>query len=337
MNKEILESETLLEVEALRVLYETDQGPAVTIDGLSFDVRRGDTLGVVGESGSGKSTMALAVLGLLPRSAKVTGSIRFRGQELIGLAEEKMRQLRGNEIAMVFQDALAALNPAMTVGEQLAEAVRVHRPGTGRTALRRRAVELLDLVGIPSPDVRVGQYPHEFSGGMRQRVMIAMSVANEPALLIADEPTTALDVTVRAQILDVLREVQEKTGTTVLLITHDLGVVAGSADRVLVMYGGNRVEAGSVEQLFYQPAHPYTRGLLDSLPRMDRRVRGQRLFQIPGQPPSPTALPTGCRFGPRCTHFVEETCGLTVPTAHTVGPDHDAACERIDDIGTVRR
>ncbi|MBO9521465.1 MAG: ABC transporter ATP-binding protein [Nocardioidaceae bacterium] len=330
-------NEPLLVVEDLRVVYATDEGEAVTVDGLSFEVREGETLGIVGESGSGKSMTSLAVLGLLPRAARVTGSIRFRGRELVGLDEDALRELRGNEIAMVFQDALAALNPVMTVGDQLAEAVRVHRPGTSRAELRRRSVELLELVGIPSAAERVDQYPHEFSGGMRQRVVIAMSMANEPALLIADEPTTALDVTVQAQVLEVLREVQARTGTTVVLITHDLGVVAGVADRVLVMYAGNRVEEGTVEQTFYAPAHPYTRGLLASLPRMDRRTRDQRLFQIAGQPPAATALPPGCRFGPRCPSCVEELCGHAVPQATLLGEGHQAACHRVHELQEVAR
>jgi oligopeptide/dipeptide ABC transporter ATP-binding protein len=331
------EEQPLLVVEDLRVAYQTDDGEAVTVDGLSFEVHERETLGVVGESGSGKSMTSLAVLGLLPRAAQVTGSIRFRGRELVGLGEDELRELRGNEIAMVFQDALAALNPVMTVGDQLAEAVRVHRPGMTRQQLRRRAVELLELVGIPSAEQRIDQFPHEFSGGMRQRVVIAMGVANEPALLIADEPTTALDVTVQAQILEVLREVQARTGTTVVLVTHDLGVVAGVADRVLVMYAGNRVEEGSVEDTFYHPAHPYTRGLLASLPRMDRRTRDRRLFQILGQPPAATALPAGCRFGPRCPAFVEEVCASAVPEISPIDEGHLVACYRAEELREAAR
>ncbi len=325
----------LLVVYGLTFAYDTERGTALTVDDLSFEVREGETLGIVGESGSGKSMTSLAILGLLPAAAKVTGSIRFRGRELVGLADHELRELRGNEIAMVFQDALAALNPVLTVGEQLAEAIRVHHPEQSAADLRSRAVELLELVGIPSPADRVGQYPHEFSGGMRQRAVIAMSVANEPALLIADEPTTALDVTVQAQVLQVLRDVQQRTGTTVMLITHDLGVVAGTADRVLVMYAGNRVEEGSVEQTFYEPAHPYTRGLLASLPRLDRRSRDQRLFQIGGQPPAADALPPGCRFAPRCPAYVEDPCSLTNPAARAVGSpgdQHGAACHRVDEL-----
>lgn len=327
--------EPVLAVEDLTVVFETDRGRAVTVDGLSFQVRAGETLGIVGESGSGKSMTSLAVMGLLPRAARVSGSIRFQGRELVGLADEELRELRGNRVAMVFQDALAALNPVVSVGDQLAEAVAVHHPDLRRTALRARAVELLDLVGIPSPAERVDRFPHEFSGGMRQRVVIAMAVANEPSLIIADEPTTALDVTVQAQILQVLQDVQARTGAAIMLITHDLGVVAGVADRVLVMYAGNRVEEGSVEQAFYEPAHPYTRGLLASLPRMDRRSRDQRLYQIGGQPPAATALPAGCRFGPRCEFFQEDPCSLTNPGPVGVGDEHVAACHRVAELPAV--
>ena len=322
----------VLAVDDLTVVFETDRGPAVTVDGLGFEVRAGETLGIVGESGSGKSTTSLAVMGLLPSSARVTGSIRLQGRELLGLPDSEMRALRGSQVAMVFQDALAALNPVLTVGAQLAEAIRVHHPGTRSARLRTRAIELLELVGIPSPEQRVDRYPHEFSGGMRQRAVIAMAVANEPSLIIADEPTTALDVTVQAQILQVLQTVQAETGTAIMLITHDLGVVAGVADRVLVMYAGGMVEQGTVEQAFYEPSHPYTRGLIASLPRMDRRSRDQRLFQIAGQPPRATDLPPGCRFGPRCEHFEADPCAATIPPAVPVGPAHLAACHLLDKV-----
>ncbi|HEY9266945.1 MAG TPA: ABC transporter ATP-binding protein, partial [Mycobacterium sp.] len=260
----------LLEVENLSVTFPTDAGPARAIEGVSFTLLAGETLGIVGESGSGKSMTAMAIMGILPKRAVVTGSIRLRGRELVGLSDDELREIRGNEVAIVFQDALTALNPVATVGDQLIEAVRVHRPDTTREQRRVRAVELLELVGIPAPEKRIDRYPHEFSGGMRQRVMIAMSIANEPDLLIADEPTTALDVTVQAQVLEVLREVQRRTGTTVVVITHDLGVVAGIADRVIVMYAGGVVEAADVDPLFHDTAHPYSAGLLASLPRLDR-------------------------------------------------------------------
>ena len=323
-------AEVLLEVEDLSISFPTDEGLARAVQGVSFVLRAGETMGLVGESGSGKSMTAMAIMGLLPTSAVVEGSVRLRGRELLGLSESRYREIRGSDIAVVFQDALTALNPVMTVGDQLAEAVRVHRPDTTAAQRRARAVELLDIVGIPSPHERVNRFPHEFSGGMRQRVMIATSIANEPDLLIADEPTTALDVTVQAQILEVLREVQTRTGTTVLLITHDLGVVAGVADRVVVMYAGGVVEAADIEPLFYDTAHPYTAGLLASLPRLDRRSRDQRLYQIPGQPPAATNWPQGCRFAPRCAHVRHGLCDEDVPPPVEVGRGHTAHCARVD-------
>jgi oligopeptide/dipeptide ABC transporter ATP-binding protein len=321
-------AEVLLDVEDLSISFPTNEGVARAVEGLSFVLHAGETMGIVGESGSGKSMTAMAIMGLLPKKAVVTGSIRFRGRELIGLMDEELREIRGSDIAVVFQDALTALNPVLTVGDQLAEAVRVHQSKTTAAQRRARAIELLDIVGIPVPEKRVDRYPHEFSGGMRQRVMIAMSIANEPDLLIADEPTTALDVTVQAQILEVLREVQARTGTTVLLITHDLGVIAGVADRVIVMYAGGVVEAADVEPLFYETAHPYTAGLLASLPRMDRRSREDRLYQIPGQPPVATRWPAGCRFAPRCDHAVPGVCDGAVPSPIEVGTKHTASCAR---------
>ena len=322
----------ILEVTDLRVTFPNKDGDAITVDGINFTVRAGETLGIVGESGSGKSMTSMAVMGLLPGSAKVTGSIRFRGAELVGMSDKKLREIRGNDIAMVFQDALAALNPVTKVGVQLVEAMRVHGSPLSSVQQRERAIELLSVVGIPSPEKRIDQFPHEFSGGMRQRVMIAMSIANEPALLIADEPTTALDVTVQAQILEVLREVQARTGTTVLLITHDLGVVAGIADRVLVMYAGNVVEEGPVESVFHGTSHPYTAGLLAALPRMDRRAKDVRLFQIGGQPPASTDLPPGCRFAPRCRHVEPGRCDASIPPAVRVGAGHVSACHRIGEL-----
>lgn len=323
-------SDVLLEVKDLSVSFPTDAGLAQAVEGLSFVLHAGETLGIVGESGSGKSMTAMAIMGILPKNAIVTGSILLRGRELVGLADHELRAIRGQDIAMVFQDALTSLNPVMTVGQQLIEAVRVHRPDTSKAERRARAIELLDVVGIPAPEQRVERYPHEFSGGMRQRVMIAMSIANEPELLIADEPTTALDVTVQAQVLEVLREVQVRTGTTVLLITHDLGVVAGVADRVVVMYSGGVVEAAPVEPIFYEPAHPYTVGLLASLPRVDKRAsRSERLYQIPGQPPVSTKWPSGCRFAPRCAYVVHGRCDVALPPPVVVGPGHTANCVRI--------
>ena len=332
------ESAAVLSVRDLTVTYASDAGPVTAVEGLCFDVAAGETLGIVGESGSGKSAASMAIMGLLPRSATVTGSIRFRGRELLSLSDQEMRPIRGRDIAVIFQDALASLNPMATVGAQIAEALRVHESGHShgrdRRELRERTIELLDLVGIASPRTRAEQYPHELSGGMRQRVMIAMGIANEPAVLIADEPTTALDVTVQAQVLDVIERVQNRTETSVLLITHDLGVVAGLADRVMVMYCGRKLEEGPVESLFYHPSHPYTSGLLAALPRIDRR--SARLAQIPGQPPPATERPAGCPFHPRCPHAVPTVCDV-VSTAPPLVLDarHTTACVRFPEIESV--
>jgi oligopeptide/dipeptide ABC transporter ATP-binding protein len=294
-------SDPLLAVRDLRVWFFTDQGVAKAVDGISFDVHQGETLGVVGESGCGKTVTSLAILGLLPDppSRLMEGSsVRFQGQELVGAAEESLRALRGNEISMVFQEPMSSLNPVYPVGEQIAEALRLHR-GLDRKAARAEAVRLLDEVGIPEPSRRVDEYPHQLSGGMRQRVMIAMAIACAPKLLIADEPTTALDVTIQAQILDLLAGLRKAHGMAVMLITHDLGVVAEVCDRVLVMYAGQIVESGTVEDIFVRPAHPYTRGLLGSLPSVD--APGRRLVSIPGTVPSPLHWPEGCRFRARCS------------------------------------
>ena len=322
---------TVLEVSDLEVSFPSESGRVHAVRGLNYQVAAGEVLGIVGESGSGKSVSSLAVMGLLPRNATASGSVRFRGRELLSLSDRELRTVRGRRIAMVFQDALAALNPMMTVGAQLAEAVSVHDPSVSRAALRERAVDLLDLVGIPDARTRAGQYPHELSGGMRQRVMIATGIANEPDVLIADEPTTALDVTVQAQVLDVLARVQERTRSAILLITHDLGVVAGLADRVLVLYCGRKMEEAPVEPLFYQPAHPYTRGLLAALPRIDRSTR--RLAQIAGQLPSPNERPPGCPFQNRCPH-ADERCAESPPPV-AVGEGHTAACVRAHEIASV--
>jgi peptide/nickel transport system ATP-binding protein len=315
----------VLEVRDLEVTFKTDDGDVRAVAGVSFDVNAHETLGIVGESGSGKSVTSMAILGLLPNNAKITGSVKLRGRELLGLNESAMRPLRGENIAMVFQDALASLNPVFRVGDQIAEAIKVHHDVPAKE-LRARVIELLDIVGIPTPDRRVDQYPHEFSGGMRQRAMIAMSIANEPEVLIADEPTTALDVTIQAQVLEVMERIQDRTKSSILLITHDLGVVAGTADRVMVMYAGRGVEVGSVDDLFYNPRHPYTRGLLASLPRVDG-TRGERLNRIVGQPPSLIVLPSGCAFHPRCNDaLVPGICNTERPELHTIEGAHTAAC-----------
>jgi oligopeptide/dipeptide ABC transporter ATP-binding protein len=319
-------SESVLSVRHLSVDFATDAGVVHAVDDVSFDLASSETLGVVGESGSGKSVASLAILGLLPPTATVTGEVIFEQKNLVGRSDMQLQPIRGDRIAMIFQDALTALNPVHRVGDQIAEAIRVHHRAS-RGELRERVVELLDLVGIPQPSDRADEYPHQFSGGMRQRVMIAMSIANEPDVLIADEPTTALDVTIQAQVLDVLERIQERTHTAIMLITHDLAVVAGIAGRVLVMYAGRLAELGSVEDIFYRPSHPYTRGLLASLPRLNRRAAGERLRPIKGQPPSLVFRPSGCVFHPRCPlSDLNGLCATTVPEGREVGGDHVSTC-----------
>jgi peptide/nickel transport system ATP-binding protein/oligopeptide transport system ATP-binding protein len=293
-------AEPLLSVRDLRAWFFTDQGVARAVDGVSFDLAAGETLGIVGESGCGKTVTSLAILGLLPDPpARLMegSSVRLGGQELVGAGEKRMRAIRGNEVSMVFQEPMSSLNPVYPVGDQIAETLRLHR-GLDRKAARAEAVRLLDEVGIPEPGRRVDEYPHQLSGGMRQRVMIAMAIACAPKLLIADEPTTALDVTIQAQILELLAELRRAHGMAVVLITHDLGVVAEVCDRVVVMYAGQIVESGTVEDIFVRPAHPYTRGLLGSLPSVG--TPGHRLASIPGTVPSPLHWPEGCRFRARC-------------------------------------
>ncbi|MDQ1355771.1 MAG: peptide/nickel transport system ATP-binding protein [Acidimicrobiaceae bacterium] len=332
--------EPLLSVRDLKVRFKTDDGILKAVDGVSYDVYPNEVVGIVGESGSGKSVSSLAIMGLLPKSAEVTGEIVFRGQDLLHMDEKDRRKLRGGRLAMVFQDALAALNPVFTVGDQIAEAIAAHQPKMGKQAKRKLTMDLLDLVGIPNPSARVDQYPHEFSGGMRQRAMIAMSIANEPDVLIADEPTTALDVTIQAQVLEVLERIQDRTNSAIVLITHDLGVVAGVADRVVVMYAGRPVETSVVDEIFYHPRHPYTIGLMASLPRLDAAgARTERLYRIKGQPPSLIFLPSGCPFHPRC-EFAElpAPCSTIRPDLelvdHTYGR-HMAACHRRHDMADV--
>ncbi|MBT2528329.1 ABC transporter ATP-binding protein [Streptomyces sp. ISL-99] len=318
----------LLSVKDLTVTFPTKHGAVRAVDSLSFDVRPGRTLGIVGESGSGKSVTSMAVLGL-HTGAEVTGSIRLAGRELVGLPERGLNRLRGRKMAMIFQDPLSSLHPYYTVGEQIAEHHRVHF-GSGRRAARERAVEALAEVGIPEPRRRAGEYPHQFSGGMRQRVMIAMALACEPELLIADEPTTALDVTVQAQILELIARLQEQRGLAVALITHDLGVVARVAHDVLVMYGGRATEQAPVDDLFASPAHPYTQGLLDSLPRLDDSD-DEPLRAIPGSPPSLLTPAPGCAFAPRCPRLAgapaDERSRCETERPLLDGPaGHPAAC-----------
>jgi peptide/nickel transport system ATP-binding protein len=294
-------SEPLLEVEDLHVSFVTEEGVVPAVDGVSLQVAPGEMLAIVGESGSGKSVTTMTVLGLTRSpNARFSGSIRYGGQELLTAGDDELRRVRGNEIAMIFQDPMTSLNPVMKVGDQIVEQIQAHDP-IGNAAARVRAIELLDRVGIPRARERIDSYPFEFSGGMRQRVMIAMALSSDPRVLLADEPTTALDVTVQAQILQRIRELRDEQGMAVVLVTHDLGVVADVADRIAVMYAGRIVESGTIDEIFYDPQHPYTWGLLGSIPRADR-PRPDRLPAIPGMPPSLKARPEGCHFRGRCPH-----------------------------------
>ncbi|MFF0579406.1 dipeptide ABC transporter ATP-binding protein [Streptosporangium saharense] len=320
-----MSEEEILRVEDLSVRFPGENGPVQAVRGVSWGLREGEVLGIVGESGSGKSTGALATIGLLPPGAEVSGSVRFRGRELTGLPERELSRVRGASVAIVFQDPLSSLNPVYSVGYQVAEAVRAHDPEISKADAFARAVELLDLVGIPDAAARAGDYPHEFSGGMRQRVVIAITMANNPDVIIADEPTTALDVTIQAQVLAALRTAREKTGAAAVLITHDLGVVAGQADRVMVMYAGKVVELGTVEDVFYRPSMPYTVGLLGSLPRLDADA-GARLTPIAGTPPALDRPPAGCAFAARCP-LARDVCREREPELAPVGEEgHVAAC-----------
>ena len=320
-------STAFLELRDLKVHFPTDDGLVKSVDGLSFTLEKGKTLGIVGESGSGKSVTSLAVLGLHKGTrAHLSGEIWLDGTELIAASKEEVRLLRGDKMAMIFQDPLSALHPYFTVGAQIAEAYRIHNDVTKKAA-RQRAIDMLERVGIPTPDKRVDDYPHQFSGGMRQRAMIAMALSCNPELLIADEPTTALDVTVQAQILDLLRDLQKEFGSAIIMITHDLGVVAEFVDDILVMYGGKCVEYGSVTDVFYEPQHPYTWGLLQSVTRLDR-VREDRLKPIPGSPPSLINVPRGCAFHPRCP-YEPQTGGkgsTVVPELVDAGQGHMVRC-----------
>jgi peptide/nickel transport system ATP-binding protein len=319
-------SDALLNVEDLRVSFRTDDGIVRAVDGISYAVGEGKTLGIVGESGSGKTVSSLTTLGLTrSRGSDISGRIMFGGQDLVAMSDEKLRTIRGNDVAMIFQDPLSALHPFYKVGWQLVEAMQAHG-SISRKAARSRAGELLQLVGIPDPQRRVDQFPHEFSGGMRQRVMIAMALANEPKLLIADEPTTALDVTVQAQILALLNDLQNRLGTAIIIITHDLGVVAEVADDIAVMYAGRIVERGTAQEIFNEPQHPYAWGLLKSIPRLDS-PRGEELVPISGRPPSLINRPSGCHFHPRCP-YVQDSHKQIDPRLEPVasGQSHAAAC-----------
>ncbi|MFF8259301.1 ABC transporter ATP-binding protein [Streptomyces virginiae] len=306
----------LLEVRDLHVEFKTREGVAKAVNGVDYSVDEGETLAVLGESGSGKSVTAQAVMGILdvPPGRIAAGEILFKGRDLLKMKEDERRRIRGAEMAMIFQDALSSLNPVLTVGAQLGEMYEVHR-GTSRKEARTKAVELMDRVRIPAAKQRVGDYPHQFSGGMRQRIMIAMALALEPSLIIADEPTTALDVTVQAQVMDLLAELQRELNMGLILITHDLGVVADVADKIAVMYAGRIVEAAPVHEIYKAPAHPYTRGLLDSIPRLDQK--GQELYAIKGLPPNLLRIPPGCAFNPRCP-MAQEVCRSDVPPLYPV-------------------
>ena len=317
----------LLEVDRLTTEFDTDEGRVCAVDGVSFSVEMGKTLGIVGESGCGKSVTAHSIMRLLPQPmGQITsGVVRFRDQDLARLTVEEMQAIRGNHIGMVFQEPMTALNPVQTIGKQLTEGMLLHRDIRPDQAIRQ-AVEILARVGIPSPDVRMGEYPHQLSGGMRQRVVIAMALACEPALLIADEPTTALDVTIQAQILELIRELQADMGMAVILITHDLGVIAETSDDVVVMYAGRIAERGTVFDIFDRPAHPYTRGLLASIPRLDT-VPKSRLSIIEGMVPGLMDLPPGCRFQNRCPH-AQQVCSEASPSIEAVADTHSVACSR---------
>lgn len=323
-------TEPVLSVRDLEVRFGTARGTARVVNGISYDVAPGETLAIVGESGSGKSVSVLSLLGLVPQPpGRISGKVWFGGRDLTQLGDEEIRRIRGNDIAMIFQDPMTSLNPVLTIGHQLTEGMKLHLGYSDREA-RHRAVELLDLVGIPSPQERIDDYPHQFSGGMRQRVVIAMGLACDPTVLIADEATTALDVTTQAQIVELVSQLQEQLGMAVIWITHDLGVVAGIADRVLVMYAGRVVESGAVDDLYENPSHPYTQGLLDSLPRPGAD-RPDKLFAIPGLPPDPVSLPPGCPFWDRCVYRYDERERTQVPPLREVSPGHQVAC--LYDIG----
>jgi peptide/nickel transport system ATP-binding protein len=324
-------TEPVLEVTDLQVHFPTEDGLVNAVRGVSFSLKPGEVLGIVGESGSGKSVTSMAIMGLLPGSARITGSVKFRGRELLGLRDGEMSTIRGKSIAMIFQDPMTSLDPVYRIGAQIAETIKQHNKSLSGKAAWARAVDLLDLVGIPNAKDRADSYPHEFSGGMRQRVVIAIAMANQPDIIIADEPTTALDVTVQAQVLQVLRTAQEETGAATVLITHDLGVVAGMTDRIMVMYAGRPVEYGTVDDVFYAPRMPYTLGLLGSLPRLDSKTK-QRLTPIKGSPPSLINPPPGCPFGPRCPMHMEQ-CDVEEPPLTAVdGVDHHAACIRSGEL-----
>jgi oligopeptide transport system ATP-binding protein len=326
-------SETILSIRDLTVEFGTEDGIVRAVTGVTYDLQHGEVLGIIGESGSGKSVSVMSMLGLIPQppGRVVSGEAIFKGRDLLTLPKKELRSIRGGDAAMIFQDPMTSLNPVLTIGNQLAEAIRAHNPGVKEDAAMRRAAELLDIVGVPNPEQRVTQYPHEFSGGMRQRAMIAMAIANEPSVLIADEPTTALDVTIQAQIIEVLKAAQNETGAAIILITHDLGLIAELADRVVVMYAGRVVEMSDVFTIFNSPRHPYTLGLMASLAKLDSDQEWLR--PIPGQPPSLLTPPPGCAFHPRCLLSQGRArCREEIPPLREVQPDHVSACHFAEEL-----
>ncbi len=324
--------EPILKVENLKTYFHTEDGIVKAVDGVSFELYEGETLGIVGESGSGKSVTSLTVMRLLDEKARIEGGkVIFNGKNLLELSEQEMQKIRGNDIAMIFQEPMVALNPVYTIGDQIMEAIILHQE-VKESEARKITIELLRKVGIPEAEKRIDQYPHQLSGGMRQRAMIAMALSCKPSILIADEPTTALDVTIQAQILDLMKELQQEYGMALIMITHDMGVIAEVADRVAVMYAGKVVEYGEVEEIFTKPKHPYTYALLSSIPRLD--VEQQKLKSIPGNVPDPLNFPPGCRFHPRC-EFAQEKCKEEIPELVEVKERHLTACffwEKLRDL-----
>jgi oligopeptide/dipeptide ABC transporter ATP-binding protein len=331
-------AELLLSVKDLTVEFDTEDGVVHAVTDVSYELYAGETLGVVGESGSGKSVSVMSMLGLIPRPPGriVSGQVLYKDRDLLTVSKRELQEIRGGEIAMIFQDPMTSLNPVLTIGDQISEALTAHKPGMSDEQARARTIRLLEVVGVPFPDRRVLQYPHEFSGGMRQRAMMAMAIANDPSVLIADEPTTALDVTIQAQIVEVMRAAQEETHAATILITHDLGLIAELADRVVVMYAGRVVELSDVFTIFNSPRHPYTIGLMSSLARLD--ADQDRLRPIPGQPPSLLTLPPGCAFHPRCTHSLGRApCRIDVPALRSIGegPQHLSACHFAEELAAT--
>lgn len=332
----IPEGSHLLEVDELKMYFHTQDGEVKAVNGVSYTLDRGETLGVVGESGSGKSVTAMTIMGLIdmPPGRIEGGDVRYRGKSLLKMTEHEMQSVRGNDIAMVFQDPMTSLNPVYTIGKQVGEGLRIHR-GYSKKQATARAAELLGLVGIPNPEQRVKEYPHQFSGGMRQRVMIAMALACDPDILIADEPTTALDVTIQAQIIELMKEMQEKNGNAIIMITHDLGVVADVADKIMVMYAGSPVEFGTAEEVFYNPLHPYTWGLSRSIPEPLTNEK-KPLTPIAGNPPSLVNVPSGCSFSPRCP-YAQPICFEKKPERHTTETGHYSTCHFAADLEFIKK